>query len=82
MKKEYQKPDILCDIFSLSSTIAGSCSFDTNTMSQGNCGVQFGELKVFTSQVQGCKGGVIVDSGQFNGLCYHVPTNDKNIFMS
>lgn len=42
----------------------------------------FGELKVFTSKVTGCQGGVIVDSGQFNGLCYHVPTNDKNIFMS
>lgn len=82
MKKEYQKPDILFDSFSLSSTIAGSCSFDTNTKSQGDCGVMFGELKVFTSKVTGCRDGVIVDSGQFNGLCYHVPTNDKNIFMS
>ena len=82
MKRAYQKPDIMFDSFSLSSTIAGSCSFDTNTKSQGDCHVMFGELKVFTSKVTGCKGGVIVDSGQFNGLCYHVPTNDKNIFMS
>lgn len=82
MKKTYQKPDIHFDSFSLSNSIAGSCEFDTDTKSQGLCSIQFGDYKVFTSKVAGCKGGIIVDSGQFNGICYHVPTNDKNVFNS
>lgn len=82
MKKTYQKPDIEFDSFSLSSSIAGPCAFDTNTQSQNVCSVDFGKYEVFTSQVNGCEGKVIADSGIYNGFCYHVPTNDKNVFMS
>lgn len=86
MKKGYTKPDILFESFSLSSTIAGSCGVDTNTHSQNLCYVEFGNLKVFTSKVQGCVNAEgpkkIVDSGVFAGVCYHVPTDGNNAFIS
>lgn len=83
MKREYSRPEILFDSFQLCTTIAGSCEFDTETKSQGDCYVDFGEYKVFTSQVAGCRRyGMIVDSGIFNGYCYHVPVNGQNVFNS
>lgn len=85
--KKYSTPDIVFESFSLSTSIAGNCGYKTDIKSQGDCYVQFGAVKVFTSQVGGClsnvgNGGVIIDSGVFNGLCYHVPTNGNNVFMS
>ena len=84
MNKTYTKPDIMFEDFSLSTSIADNCSVKTMTAHQWSCAVQFGTMKVFTSEVIGCRqaGCTIIESGEFNGLCYHVPTNSKNIFMS
>ncbi|MBQ3215765.1 MAG: hypothetical protein IJB11_06585 [Oscillospiraceae bacterium] len=84
MNKTYTKPDIMFEDFSLTSSIASNCAIKTSTSHQWSCHVQIGIMKVFTSQVIGCKqdGCTIIDSGEFNGLCYHVPYNDRNLFMS
>ena len=84
MNKTYTKPDIMFEDFSLSTSIADNCSVKMGTFHQWSCHVQFGTMKVFTSEVIGCRqpGCIVVDSGEFNGLCYHVPTNNKNIFIS
>ncbi len=82
--KAYSKPDIAFEDFSLSTSIADNCSLKTNTYHQWSCGVQFGSMTVFTTEVVGCRqpGSIAVTSGEFNGLCYHVPTNGQNAFMS
>lgn len=83
MKREYSKPDVFFDNFSLCTSIAGNCEVKTDLKSQGECYVQFGALKVFTDRVVGCsKYGIVIENGQFNGLCYHVPTENANLFMS
>lgn len=84
MKRAYSTPDIVFDSFSLSSSIAGPCGYDTNTQNQNTCAVIFGNRRVFTSAVPGCAaaGGKIVDSGIYNGICYHVPVNGFNVFNS
>lgn len=70
--------------FSLSTSIADNCSVKTQTTHQWSCAVQFGSMKVFIQDVIGCRvnGAVTVPDGSFNGLCYHVPTNNSNIFIS
>lgn len=84
MKREYSTPDIVFDSFSLSNSIAGPCSYDTNTQNQNTCAVIIGNRRVFTSAVLGYKveGGYVVDSGIYNGICYHVPVNGFNVFNS
>lgn len=82
--KAYSKPNIVFEDFSLSTSIADNCSLKTNTLHQWSCAVQFGSMKVFTVSVVGCteSGCIAVNSDEFNGLCYHVPTNGRNVFMS
>ena len=84
MKRAYSTPDIVFDSFSLSSSIAGPCSYDTNTQNQNTCAVIIGNRKVFTSAVLGCRleDSTVVDSGIYNGICYHVPVNGFNVFNS
>lgn len=83
MKKTYSQPDIVFESFSLASSIAAHCAVKTELQTQGNCFVQFGALRVFTTQVAGCvENGIAIPSDEFNGFCYHVPTNATNLFMS
>ena len=84
MRKAYSKPDIMFEDFSLSTSIADNCSVKTRTYHQWSCGVQFGTLTVFTTEVVGCRqsGNIAVTNGEFNGLCYHVPHNGQNLFIS
>lgn len=84
MKKTYSKPDIAFESFSLATSIAAQCAFKTNLQTQGACYVQFGAFKVFTTEVSGCctDNAIALPYDEFNGLCYHVPTNGTNLFMS
>ena len=83
MNKTYSKPDIVFESFSLTTSIAGDCAVKTDLQTQGTCFVQFGAIRVFTTQVAGCvNNGIAIPNDEFNGFCYHVPTNATNIFMS
>lgn len=85
MKKKYEKPMILIENFSLSTTIAGDCEVKTNTQSQNECWLDFSGLKVFMNGMGGCSD-IAVDNvggdGQFNEICYHVPEGTSNLFNS
>lgn len=83
MKKTYSQPDIVFESFSLATSITAQCAFQTNLQTQGTCFVQFGAFRVFTTEVSGCvDNGIAIPGDEFNGFCYHVPTNGTNIFMS
>lgn len=85
MKKTYTKPEIMFESFVLSSNIAGDCEAKTNLPSNSTCGLDFSGLIVFMTGMAGCKD-IQVDNvggdGEYNGICYHVPTGDKNLFNS
>lgn len=82
MKRAYTKPDILFEDFSLSAGIAAGCEKKIDTMYSGQCGLQFGELMLFVGGVQGCLDPVVDGSPDYNGLCYHIPNDTKNLFNS
>lgn len=83
MNKTYSKPDIVFESFSLATSIAAHCALKTDLQTQGTCYVQFGAYRVFTTSVSACgKKGIAIPGDEFNGFCYHVPTNGTNIFMS
>lgn len=81
MKKIYTKPEIIFEDFSLSTNIAGDCELDTSLQSPDECGYQLrtGEI-VFLSKETGCD--TVPVDGAYNGYCYHVPTEDNNLFNS
>ena len=82
MKKHYSKPEILFEDFSLSTSITVGCEIQTKTPSQNQCGFFFeGVGNVFMSGISGCND-FPVDNGDFNGICYHVPNEDNNLFNS
>lgn len=82
MKKNYVKPEIMFECFSLSSNIAGDCEAKTNMPSNNTCGLDFSGLIVFMTGMAGCTD-IQVDEGEsFDGICYHVPSGDNNLFNS
>ena len=85
MKKFYTKPEIMFDSFTLSTNIAGDCEEKMNLPSNSSCGLDFSGLMVFLDGMGGCTN-IKVDNvggdGEFNGICYHVPSGDKNLFNS
>lgn len=82
MKKTYKKPVAIIENFSLSTNIAGNCEVKTNTPSEGNCAypLRTGENIFFSSIANVCT--THEDDGEYNGLCYHVPNEAKNLFNS
>lgn len=88
MKKEYSKPDVFFEDFSLSTSIAAGCE-ETPDPFVGSgtvtCGVKWAAgIYVFTNAIYGCNRIMIdgqVDEGN-NGLCYHNPSNNYNVFNS
>ena len=85
MKKEYSAPEIIFDSFSLNESIANVnmyCTRNITNQYSGTCGLQFGNKVVFTVSASGCKFKVQDGSPMVDGLCYHVPTGDNNVFNS
>ncbi len=91
MKKNYSKPEILFEDFSVSCNIAAGCEAETNHELY-SCGyyVQSMRANVFMSTVGACKytevnSTVTIDAtgeASFNGICYHVPSDTNNVFTS
>lgn len=85
MKKVYSKPEIMFEDFTLSVNIAGDCEEKTNLPSNSTCGMDFSGLKVFLDGISGCSDITVTNlggDGEYNGICYHIPTGDKNLFNS
>lgn len=82
MKRAYSKPDILFEDFSLSAGIAVGCEKKIDTQYSGQCGLNFGDLTLFVADASGCLDPVVDGSPEYNGLCYHIPIDSKNLFNS
>jgi hypothetical protein len=87
MKKEYSKPIVVFENFSLSTNIAGTCESIVGNPSKGTCAVLgTGGIAVFTSEMSGICFFTPTDMGgeedKWDGFCYHVPTEYNNLFNS
>ena len=87
MKKKYEKPQILIENFSLSTTIAGGCESKVNTPTKGACAIKAtGGINIFNADmVNVCDytpGSFGKPEDQWDGFCYHVPVDTANIFNS
>jgi len=80
MKKAYMKPDIAFENFSLSSNIAAVCAVGTN-FGEEQCGYKFTpSMSIFLTDVDACGVEIVDGSDQYNGICYHNPSDVKRLF--
>lgn len=83
MKKVYSAPEIEFEDFALSTNLA-ACAYDAN-FSEGTCGWddpndRFNYV-IFTDLVSACTYKA-QDNDKYNGICYHNPSDDCNVFNS
>lgn len=81
MKKNYTKPEIMFESFTLSTNIAGDCDHDTSLQTDGVCGIDFGGDIIFLIGITGCLDQYETDDGT-SGICYHNPTETTKLFNS
>lgn len=72
---------IMFEDFSLSTSIA-SCEVKTNTPAAEQCGVDMGSITIFLNGNLECTTVVADGTADANGWCYHVPTQNSNLFNS
>lgn len=82
MKREYAKPQIMFEDFTLSTNIAGDCAHRTFLPSNNTCGMDFSGLIVFMWDMQGCTDIKVEEGGSWDGICYHTPTENSDLFNS
>ena len=82
MKKNYSKPEIVFEDFSLCTNIAAGCEVKLDTPTANSCGYQPEGLTytIFLEGMNGCDRKY--PDGGYKGVCYHVPTEDNNLFAS
>lgn len=83
MKREYKKPMVVFEDFSLSANIAAGCEVQLKIPFDGLCGYQPEgyDKYIFITGVAGCQ--ETHDNGYgYNALCYHVPNTANNLFNS
>ncbi len=81
MKKTYQKPEIVFEDFSLSTSITAGCEFVNGNHGPDACGIVTRGGVVFTEELTGvCT--VVPEDGMYNSFCYHNPTDSNNVFAS
>ena len=82
MKKTYTKPQISFESFLMSTSIAAGCEAKADTQANYNtCGKDFSGVTVFAVGYLGCNFQIEKDN-EFNGVCYHVPSETNNVFNS
>lgn len=84
MKKTYSKPEIIFDDFSLSTAITGNCEVKLWTPNNESCGYkpEGYDAFIFVQDIDGCE--EKFPDGGFWGdtMCYHVPSESRNLFNS
>lgn len=81
MKKEYVKPVIVFESFSLSTNIAADCDSIVGNPSQDSCPVMgSGGIAIFIDSTANCVFGP--PEGEWDNLCYHVPIEGNKLFNS
>ncbi|MBQ7871776.1 MAG: hypothetical protein IJ357_06505 [Oscillospiraceae bacterium] len=80
MKKTYEKPAIIFEDFSLSTSIAAGCELVTPLpTSDDGCGYPTRGGIIF---IEGTQCTTYPQDGSYNGFCYHVPAETSNLFNS
>jgi hypothetical protein len=86
LKKIYSKPDIFFEDFSISTNIAAGCEEKPSLYndSVSACGVKWAaDVYIFTENIDGCNRKLVDgQQGEYNGLCYHNPSDNYNVFYS
>lgn len=82
MKKQYTKPEVVFEDFSLSTSIAGNCDRIIGNHAAGQCGLVWGRKTIFLQRVTGCTTKVVDGSPDYDFLCYHVPYSTSELFNS
>lgn len=84
MKKAYSKPMIVFEDFSLTTSIAGDCERIVGNPSKGTCGIPGSDGEtLFSETISGCEFDWYSQFGdEYNGFCYHVPTESYTLFNS
>lgn len=81
MKKIYSKPEIMFESFALSENIAAGCDTIVDNSTSGVCAyITRTGLNVFMSSIDACS--TTEDDGDYDGFCYHIPIETKNLFNS
>lgn len=76
-KKKYMKPDLEFVNFVMSSSIAGTCKYEAEHADGNSCTFRDNEWIFFSSINDACDWPP--EDGKY---CYHVPTDNQNIFSS
>ncbi len=86
MKKQYTKPQIMFESFTLCTNIAAGCAKGADGHADfHSCGFFFeGVGEIFTADWLGCRINEVVTgvNGDYNGICYDVPIENQNLFNS
>ena len=84
MRKTYSKPEIMFEDFTLCANIAAGCEKKVNNPSQYACGVPMtGGETVFSDTICDYTPGSLGQADdQWDGFCYHHPTENANLFNS
>lgn len=82
MKKNYSAPEILFEDFTISTSIATNCEEKSDLQNARECGFKWGKFVIFINSTTGCSKEVVDGDSKYNGLCYHVPEADYNLFNS
>lgn len=86
MKKNYTKPMIIIETFTLSTNIAGNCEQPFSLQAQFVCGIPDGNglgMNIFTPGLDG--GDCVIPGGddtEYDGFCYHIPMENRELFNS
>ena len=70
--------------FTISTNIAAGCELRTNNQTAGVCAytVKFGKetTNFFLESIAACT--TVESDGEYDGFCYHTPSEGNNIFAS
>ena len=82
MKKQYTAPEILFEDFTMSASIAAGCELSIDTQSAYVCAVKFGKKMLFVEGVNACNTYEVPIGSEYDGFCYHNPSDSNNLFNS
>ena len=87
MKKTYSKPEIFFEDFSLSTSISVGCDRIVGNPTEGNCAVTgTGGVAIFADDMTGIcvftPGSFGQPNDTWDGFCYHVPSDQNDLFNS
>lgn len=82
MKKTYEKPEVYFESFELSTSIATGCEYRTNhAINVCTYELSGGLGNVFVSTTTNCNN-IKAPNGEWNKICYHLPSDQSNLFTS